>query len=147
MASGFDRFRNVIGLVVAVAMVLPLFDPTMAWFMIPAAIGGLMMAAALFFIHRTKLLDHLEDATDAPDGLRLGMFNMSSVNPSGIGGLGLSVMSIIAALNYREGQYLLLAGLTGGIVIAATMIHYRRTHDTTQTRLPLHLETGRSARR
>ncbi len=147
MASGFDRFRNVIGLVVAVALALPMFDPAVAWFMIPAAIGGLMMAAALFFIHRTKALDHLEDATDAPDGLKLGMFNMSSVNPSGIGGLGLSVMAIIAALNYREGQYLLLAGLTGGIMIAAVMIRYRRTHDTTQPRLPLHLETGRSARR
>jgi hypothetical protein len=146
MASGFDRFRNVIGLVVATALALPMFDPAVAWFMIPAAIGGLMVAVALFFIHRTKLLNHLEDATDAPDGLKLGMFNMSSVNPSGIGGLGLSVMAIIAALNYREGQYLLLAGLTGGIMIAAVMIRYRRTHDTTQPRLPLHLTAGRSAR-
>jgi hypothetical protein len=147
MAPGFERFRNGIGLVVAVALALPMFDPAIAWFMVPAAIGGLMMAGTLFLIHRTNRLEHLEDATDAPDGLKLGMFNLSSVNPSGIGGLGLSVIAVIAALNYREGQYLLIAGLTGGLVIAATMIHYRRTHDTTQDRLPLHLTNGRSGRR
>ncbi len=146
MALSFDRFRNGIGLVVAAALVLPMFDPAIAWFTVPAAIGGLALAGILFYIHRSNRLEHLEETTDTSDNVKLGMFNLSSVNPSGIGGLCLSVMAVIAALNYREGQYLLVAGLTGGIVIAAAMIQYRRTHDTTQPRLPLHLRVGRSGR-
>jgi hypothetical protein len=147
MAFGFDRFRNGIGLVVAAALMLPLFDPAISWFMVPAAVGGLMMAATLFLIHRSHALEHLEETTDTSDNVKLGMFNLSSVNPSGIGGLCLSVMAIIAALNYREGQYLLIAGLTGGLVIAAVMIRYRRTHAATPRLLPLHLTNGRSDRR
>lgn len=148
MASGFDRFRNVIGSVVAAALFLSLFDPAISWFVGPAVLGGLVVAAVLFVIHRHHYLEHLEEATDSSGHLRPGtMFNMSSVSPTGIGGLGLSLMAVIAALNYREGQLLLLMGLTGGLVIAAVMIRYRQTHSATPHQLPLHLRNGQSARR
>lgn len=148
MASVFHRFRNVIGPIMAVAVLLSLFDPAIAWFVAPAALGGLVLAAGLFVIHRNHYFEHMEEATDSTGLLKPGtMFNLSSVSPTGIGGLGLSLMAVIAALNYREGQFLLLVGLTGGLVIAAAMIRYRQTHDTTQHRLPLHLRNGQSARR
>lgn len=128
MASVLALIRNAIGLIVAAGLALPLFDPTIGWFVVPAAIGGLGMAAALFYLHRTGHLTHLEDATDAPNSLKLGMFNLSSVNPAGIGGLGLMFMAIFVALRYAQGQFLLAVGLTGGLIIAATLIRYRRTH-------------------
>ena len=148
MAAGFERFRNGIGLILAASVFLSLFDPAIAWFMLPAAIGGLMVAGTLFFIHRGNHLTHLEDTTDASGFLTPGgMFNLSSVSPTGIGGLGLSVMAVIAALNYREGQYLLGAGLIGGTLIAITMIRYRRAHGPTQHPLPLRLTNGRNDQR
>jgi hypothetical protein len=128
MASVVDRFRSTIGFVVAAGFILPMFDPAISWFVVPAAIGGMCMAAALFYVHRSGHLAHLEDATDAPDSLKLGMFNLSSVNPSGIGGLGLMFMAIFVALRYSQGQFLLGIGLTGGLIVAATLIRYRRTH-------------------
>jgi len=141
MASGFDRFRNGIGLIVAVALALPLFDPAMSWFMVPATVGGILMAGALFYVHRTHLLDRLEEATDVSDSVTRGMFNLATINPAGIGGLGLVFMAAIVAAQYREIQLVLSFGLTGGIVIAALLIPYRRSH--TSTPHPLQLLTTR----
>ncbi|MEI6243702.1 MAG: hypothetical protein WCQ64_01545 [Acidobacteriota bacterium] len=51
MGSRLDRFRSAIGLVIAAALgTTALLDPAVAWFAIPAAIGGLgliVMAAVI----------------------------------------------------------------------------------------------------
>lgn len=137
MASRFDRFRSAIGLVGAAGIVLPMFDPAIAWFLVPAAIGGVAMAAVLLYVHRTNRFAGLEAATDAPDGLTLGMFNLSTVSPAGIGGLGLIVMAAVIAAQYQEIQFVLATGAIGGTAMAAWLIHRRRTDRATPALLPL----------
>jgi len=143
MASRLDRFRSAIGLVIAAALgTTALLDPAVAWFAIPAAIGGLLTAGVIFAAHRSRHLEHLEEATDAADSLTLGMFNLSTVNPAGIGGLGLIVMAAVIAAQYREIQYVLALGAIGGTTMAAWLIHHRRVQAPTPARLQL-LKTRR----
>lgn len=131
-----DRFRGALGMVIAAALFsMALLDPVVAWFAIPAAIGGALVAGALFLMHRSRKFDRLEDATDAPDSPGLtGMINMATISPAGIGGLGLMAMAVFVALNYREGQVLLALGLTGGLAIAAALIRLRSARTSTRSR-------------
>lgn len=129
MASGFARFRNTLGMVIAGSLVLmALFDPSIMWFTVPAVIGGVLLAGSLFLTHRSHRLPHLEDATDASDTLGLGMFNLGRLNPAGIGGLGLILMAAVVASRYSEIQLVLGFGLTGGLAMAAILVAYRRRH-------------------
>lgn len=130
MALGFDQVRGALGAVISVALLaMALFDPAVAWFAIPAALGGILVARALLWIHRSHHLERLEEATDPPQSMDLSRgINMATINPAGIGGIGLSVMAVYVALNFREGQMLLGVGLTGGVAIAAAMVRYRNTH-------------------
>lgn len=131
-----DRFRGTLGMVIAAAVCsMALLDPAIAWFAIPAAIGGALVAGALFLIHRSRKFENLEHATDAPDSPGLtGVINIATINPAGIGGLGLMAMAVIVALNYRQGQVLLALGLTGGLAIAATLIRVRAARTSNHSR-------------
>ncbi len=117
---------------------MALVEPSMMWFTVPAAIGGVLLAASLFLAHRSHRLPHLEDATDASDGLDLGMFNLGRLNPAGIGGLGLILMAAVVASRYSEIQLVLGLGLTGGLAMAAILVAYRRRHSTARP-LPLRI--------
>ena len=129
MANERLAFRTALGVVVGVTVVtVTLVDPNFTWFIAPAVVGGALVAAVLFRIHRSQRFDQLEHATDGPETGGSVMFNLSSVKPSGIGGLGLTVMAMLAALNYRQGQFLVAAGLIGGLGIAALLARYHRSH-------------------
>ncbi|MEI6862176.1 MAG: hypothetical protein WCL04_07985, partial [Verrucomicrobiota bacterium] len=77
MATGFDQFRNALGILVAGALALmALVEPSITWFTVPAAIGGAILGGSLFLTHRSKRLPRLEEATDTSDAVALGMFNL-----------------------------------------------------------------------
>lgn len=119
--------RRVAAAVAVLVILLGLSDPAIAWFTGPAALGGVAVAALLFLGHRTHALDRVEEATDGTGHAPLGgVFNLSSVHPSGLGGLLLSVMAVIVAATYPEGRLLLGLGLTGGVGIAALLIRRHR---------------------
>ncbi|TAK16401.1 MAG: hypothetical protein EPO35_05435 [Acidobacteria bacterium] len=131
MNLGLDRFRGVLGLAIALALVgTATIEPSMTWFFLPALIGGGLVAGLLHFTHRSASMTHLEDATDGPDvtGSTQPIFNLSSVTPAGIGGLGLSIMAVIAALQFRQGQTLLAFAVIGGSILAFSLIRFRRSH-------------------
>jgi hypothetical protein len=125
-----ERLRGTIGLVIAVALVAGIVtDPATATFGATALIGGIAVAGLLFLMHHRRPWLHLEDATDGPSNLhddRTSMFNLSSVRPSGIGGLGLSAMAVFAALQFREGQTFIVFTILGGTLVAGALIAVRR---------------------
>jgi hypothetical protein len=125
-----ERVRGLFGLIVAVALVAGIVaDPATAYFGVPALLGGLAIAGFLLLMHRRRPGLHLEDATDGPSDLhdnRTSMFNLSSVRPSGIGGLGLSFMAVLAALQFREGQTFIVFTILGGTLVAGALIALRK---------------------
>ena len=78
--------RRVAAAVAVLVILLGLSDPAISWFTGPAALGGVVIAALLFLGHRTHALDRLEETTDGTGHAPLGgVFNLSSVHPSGLG--------------------------------------------------------------
>ena len=127
MATGFDRFRGVLGLVIAGSLAsMALIDPAVAWFAVPAVIGGALVAGALYVTHKSHRLNRLEEVTDTSDSAATEGINMATLAPAGIGGIGLGVMAIVAATRYPEGRFLITATVVGGLAIAATLIRLRR---------------------
>lgn len=129
-------FRSAIGLVVASALlVAALLEPSMFWFGAPALAGGILTAGLIFLTHKRHALSHMEDATDGADmGSSQPMFNMSSVKPTGIGGLALAVMAVFAAVQYPEGRALLAMGVLGGSAVALGLIRLHRPAPETRRR-------------
>jgi len=125
MSSGL---RGTIGLLIAGSLfVAMLLEPSMAWFGVPAIAGGTLFGALLLFTHRRHAFSHLEDTTDGADvGSQQPMFNMSSVKPTGIGGLLLAAMSVFAAARYPQGRALILLGVLGGSAVAFALIKIHR---------------------
>ena len=117
-------FRGAVGLVIATALfIAALLEPSMAWFGVPALVGGALFGGLLLVTHRRHAFGHLEDATDGADvGPQQPMFNMSSVKPTGIGGLLLSAMAVFAAARYPQGRALIFLGMLGGSVVAMMLI-------------------------
>jgi hypothetical protein len=142
MALGIRHLRAAAVLVLIGGLFAVAFlDAATAWFVIPAAIGGAATGLLLFLTHRTHTARHLEDATDAPASVPTGIFNMSSVSPAGIGGLGLVAMALILAFTFQRIGESLAVGLAGGMAAAALLIAYRRRHgvfdtDRRQAHLP-----------
>jgi hypothetical protein len=61
-----------------------------------------------------------------PDGT--DRINMSRIPVAGIGGLGLIGVVIIMAVAFPAARALLVGGLAGGLLIAASLIAWRRAH-------------------
>lgn len=119
--------RRVAAGIVVLVGVLALSDPAISWFTGPALLGGVAVAGLLILGHRLRLLDRLEETTDATGHAPLGgMFNLSSVHPTGLGGLLLSVMAVVVAATYPQGRWLLGLGLTGGLALAWLLIRRHR---------------------
>lgn len=142
MTPVFRHVRTIGGLCLVLGLLaVAILDFTVAWFVIPAAIGGAATGVLLFLTHRAHQAPHLENATDAPASVPTGIFNMSSVSPAGIGGLGLIAMALLMAVTYERIGESLALGLAGGMTAAVFLIHYRRRHgifnsDKTQAHLP-----------
>ena len=119
---------GAVGLVIASALfVAALLEPSMAWFGVPALIGGALLGGLLLYTHQHHAFSHLEDTTDGANvGSQQPMFNMSSVKPTGIGGLLLAAMAVFAAARYPQGRALILFGILGGSVVAAALIKMHR---------------------
>lgn len=138
----FSYLRLFAGLLlVAGLLAVALLDAATAWFVIPAVAGGVATGVLLFLTHRSRRIDHLEHATDAPASVPTGIFNMSSVSPAGLGGLGLIAMALLLAFTFQRIGESLALGLAGGIAAAVVLIHYRRRHgifdtDKRQAHLP-----------
>lgn len=123
----WEMERRVAAGIVALVGLLALSDPAISWFTGPAALGGLVVAGLLFVGHRTHLLDRIEETTDATGDAPLGgVFNLSSVQPSGLGGLLLAFMALVVATTYPQGRWLLGLGLVGGVGVAALLIRRHR---------------------
>src|SRR5690242_6241845 len=124
MPSGF---RSTLGLVIAVALfVAALLEPSMRWFGVPALIGGALTAGFLFLIHRRQALTRLEEATDGRIGPEQPMFNMSNVRPTGIGGLLMALLAVLAAAQYPQGRLLMTVEVVGGSLVALALIQLHR---------------------
>jgi hypothetical protein len=125
MSSGL---RGTVGLVIATALfVAALLEPSMAWFGAPALLGGGLFGAFLLYSHRHNAFSRMEEATDGADiGPAQPMFNMSSVKPTGIGGLLMAALAVLAAAQYPEGRLLLMLEVTGGSLLALALIQMHR---------------------
>ena len=121
-------FRGIVGLVVASALfVAALLEPSMAWFGVPALVGGMLMAVFFFVVHRRQLFREMERATDgAYIGPDQPMFNMSNVKPTGIGGLLMAGLAILAAAQYPQGRLLMTLEVIGGTALALALIQLHR---------------------
>jgi hypothetical protein len=53
---------------------------------------------------------------------------MNSIKVAGLGGLGLVILSLVVALNFRLTAVVLVLGLAGGTLGALLVILYRRRH-------------------
>src|SRR4051812_9351106 len=103
-----SSLRGTVGLIVATTLfVAALLEPSLAWFGVPALIGGALTAAFLFVVHRRQALQTLEETTDGNVGPEQPMFNMSNVKPTGIGGLLMAALAILAAAQYPQGRLLM----------------------------------------
>ena len=120
--------RGTLGLVIASALfVAALLEPSIAWFGVPALAGGVMTGAFLFFIHRKQALGRLEETTDGRDiGPEQPMFNMSNVKPTGIGGLLMALLAMLAAAQYPQGRVLMTLEVIGGTLVALALIQLHR---------------------
>lgn len=124
MSSGL---RGAVGLVIATALfVAALLEPSMAWFGVPALLGGTVLGGLLLYSHRHNTFSHLEETTDGGNVGIQQMFNLSSVSPTGIGGLLLSAMAVFAAARYPQGRALILFGILGGSIVGAALIKMHR---------------------
>lgn len=54
--------------------------------------------------------------------------NMSAIPVSGIGGLGLVAVAILMAVVFPEARWLLVLGISGGVMIAVAFVLARRRH-------------------
>jgi hypothetical protein len=133
-----SSLRGTLGLVIAVALfVAALLEPSMAWFGVPALAGGALMGGFLFLIHRRQALQRLEETTDGHIGPEQPMFNMSNVKPTGIGGLLMAGLAVLAAAQYPEGRVLMMLEVVGGSLLAVALIQLHR---------PGHLQPARPLR-
>lgn len=123
-----SSLRSTIGLVIATALfVATLLEPSLAWFGVPALAGGALMAAFFFVVHRRQMFSEIERATDgAYIGPEQPMFNMSSVKPTGIGGLLMAALAVLAAAQYPQGRLLMLLQVLGGSLVALALIQMHR---------------------
>lgn len=123
--------RGILGLVVATALfVAVLLEPSMAWFGVPALAGGALMAVFFFVVHRRQMFREIERATDgAYIGPEQPMFNMSSVKPTGIGGLLMAALAVLAAAQYPQGRVLMMLEVFGGSLVALALIQMHRPNE------------------
>lgn len=122
-----SSLRGTLGLVIATALfVAALLEPSMAWFGVPALAGGAVMAAFLFVIHRRQAFQNMEQATDGHIGPEQPMFNMSNVKPTGIGGLLMAALAVLAAAQYPQGRVLMMLQVFGGSLVALALIQMHR---------------------
>lgn len=130
-----SSLRSTIGLVIAGALlVAALLEPSMAWFGVPALAGGALTAGFLFLIHRRQALQNLEETTDGRIGPEQPMFNMSSVKPTGIGGLLMAALAVLAAAQYPQGRLLMTLEVVGGSLLAMALIQFHRKDFSQQAR-------------
>lgn len=123
-----SSLRGTIGLVIASALfVAALLEPSLAWFGVPALAGGALMAAFFFVVHRRQMFREIERTTDgAYIGPEQPMFNMSNVKPTGIGGLLMAALAVLAAAQYPEGRVLMMLEIVGGSLLALALIQLHR---------------------
>jgi hypothetical protein len=122
-----SSLRGTVGLIVATTLfVAALLEPSMAWFGIPALAGGILTAGFLFLIHRRQALQFLEETTDGRIGPEQPMFNMSNVKPTGIGGLLMAALAILAAAQYPQGRLLMMSEVVGGSLLGLALIQWHR---------------------
>jgi hypothetical protein len=134
-----SELRSTLGLIIATALfVAALLEPSLAWFGVPALAGGALTAVFLFFIHRKQALGRLEETTDGANvGHEQPMFNMSSVKPTGIGGLLMAGMAVLAAAQYPQGRALLMLEVTGGTLVALALFQLHRHQSWNNAATPL----------
>lgn len=125
-----NGLRGAVGLVIASALfVAALLEPSMAWFGVPALAGGALMAVFLFVVHRRQAFQNMEQATDGHIGPEQPMFNMSNVKPTGIGGLLMAALAVLAAAQYPQGRALMMLQVFGGSLVALALIQMHRPND------------------
>ena len=122
-----SEIRGTLGLIIATALfVAALLEPSIAWFGAPALAGGLLTGGFLLFIHRKQALSRLEEATDGNVGPEQPMFNMSNVKPTGIGGLLMALLAMLAAAQYPQGRALMMIEVLGGTMVGLALIQLHR---------------------
>ena len=121
-------FRGTVGLIIAtVLFVAALLEPGLAWFGARALVGGVLMALFFFVVHRRQMFQEAERATDgAYIGPEQPMFNMSRVKPTGIGGLLMAALAVLAAAQYPQGRILMMLEVFGGTLVALALIQMHR---------------------
>lgn len=123
-----SALRGTLGLVIATALfVAALLEPSIAWFGVPALAGGVLTGGFLLLVHRRQALGRLEETTDGRDmGPEQPMFNMSNVKPTGIGGLLMALLAVLAAAQYPQGRLLMILEVFGGSLVALALIQLHR---------------------
>jgi hypothetical protein len=85
------------------------------------------MGGFFFLVHRRQMFQEMERATDgAYIGPEQPMFNMSNVKPTGIGGLLMAGLAVLAAAQYPQGRLLIMLEIFGGSLLALALIQMHR---------------------
>ena len=118
--------------VVAVCLAIVVLDGVLGSFMVSALLGATGVAIALIaFKHRSgpavQLADQFHDRPPSD------VINISHVRVSGIGGLGLVLISALIAFEFPRIAVTLAVGLAGGLLLALFLIGQRRRHSISAT--------------
>jgi hypothetical protein len=97
------------------------------WFVLPAVVGGLLVAVLMILATRRSSVRPQHDAFAAERSARgTDVINIASIRVAGAGGLGLVAMALVLAVAIpRIGQSLAI-GAVLGLVLAIALILWRR---------------------
>jgi hypothetical protein len=117
---------------VVVVVCLALFATVMVrWFgdfeafLVAVALGGILLAALRFAFARGRTPARLSDPF-ARDMFSTDVINIAHIRVAGIGGAGLVLAAMLAALEYQLTTIALALGICGGVLGALAVILTRR---------------------
>ncbi len=97
---------------------------TLVALLLPAFVGGLLLASLLVRLNRRQSSGVVRRSTLEP--MSPDLINMAHIRVAGVGGLGMLGAAVVTAISLPEIGVALAAGVGLGAAIAAGLIAYRR---------------------
>jgi hypothetical protein len=117
---------SICAALVAVGIGALLADDAIGWILVPVLVGTLLTASLLFVAHardrRARLVADSFVSRRTPGDL----IDVSRIRVAGLGGAGLTLMAVIAALQSPFTTAALVVSLIGGVLGAVIVILHRR---------------------
>jgi hypothetical protein len=122
-----ETLRNVlIGSATAVAVLA--LRGALAWFVLLALSGGVIVAVLLLRFHRLRPAPVAVPDSFARDAFFTDMLNVSRVRVAGVGGLGLLIVAAAIVFQFPLVAVVMAAGAAGGLIGGIALILFRRRH-------------------